>query len=229
MPVLIILLFYIHDLSKLKRWHDQTEFVAQQMVNMIQNVSQKRAKEAATAEEREALLKISKNDLKNIFCLAWQTVYPGTTMFGTSPVFPFGHVPLVEIYYITSSEQGQASCEWRLGLSTENATSKPSQIYANKFTTDHTACKVRFLKNVPPSSIYPTLKINKGEERIIIETMIMKENSWKNSGGMSALKQILGLYSANPPKTVRNSYNYMFHSIVIFTPQPDLFNKNGPQ
>ena len=42
MPVLIILLFYIHDLSKLKRYYDQAEFVAQQMMNILKNISRNR-------------------------------------------------------------------------------------------------------------------------------------------------------------------------------------------
>ena len=42
MPVLIILLYYIHDLSKLKRYYDQTEFVAQQMANILQNIAKKK-------------------------------------------------------------------------------------------------------------------------------------------------------------------------------------------
>jgi len=43
MPIFIILLFYIHDLVKIKRYYSQTEFVAQQMANILQNISQKRA------------------------------------------------------------------------------------------------------------------------------------------------------------------------------------------
>ena len=58
MPVLIILLFYINDLSKLKRYYDQTEFVARQMVNILQNISQGRDNKT-----------ITQKDLRYAFCL----------------------------------------------------------------------------------------------------------------------------------------------------------------
>ncbi len=100
MPVLIVPLYYINDLSKLKRYYDQTEFVAQQTVNMIQNISQKRAKEATTAEERETLFKVSKKDLLHIHTLAWQTVYPGLTIFRKNSVYPLNHKPITSTYYV---------------------------------------------------------------------------------------------------------------------------------
>ena len=85
-PVLIILLFYIHDLSKLKRYHDQTEFVAQQMVNILQNISQNRENK-----------KITINDIKRAASLAFLSVYPGNTMYHTdtrsSKAYELSHQP----------------------------------------------------------------------------------------------------------------------------------------
>lgn len=89
MPILIILLFYIHDLVRIKRYYSQTEFVAQQMANIIQNISQKRENKKITAE-----------DLGYAVALAYQTIYPGTTMFWKSNGLPLVHVPHPTICYV---------------------------------------------------------------------------------------------------------------------------------
>ena len=80
MPVLIILLFYINDLVKIKRYFSQTEFVAQQAANMIQNISQNREDKA-----------VKLRDLRRISLLAWLSVYPGNTRFqqGSDQIYHF--------------------------------------------------------------------------------------------------------------------------------------------
>ena len=56
MPILIILLFYINDLVRIKRYYSQTEFVALQMANILQNIAKTR--------------KITRNDIKYAASLA---------------------------------------------------------------------------------------------------------------------------------------------------------------
>jgi len=219
MPVLIILLFYINDLIKIKRYYSQTEFVGQQMANMIQNISKTRS-----ADKR----KITKEDLARIHCLAWQTVYPGTTMFYTNSSYPFGHVPYTHLYYVRGEEEGKASCVFRLYIYNGNVT-KPADIISlgmlDVLKNNHTASKIRFLTNTEPSNIYPTLKINKGEKKIIVETLMLRRTTWTNG---AAEKSTVGLHLVNPPMTKSSDWRYMFHSVVIFTPKPGLFDENGP-
>ena len=69
MPVLIILLFYIHDLVKLKRYHSQTEFIGQQIANILQNISQKRSNKA-----------INLTNIKHACTPAWLTIPPGSSI-----------------------------------------------------------------------------------------------------------------------------------------------------
>ena len=225
MPILIILLFYIHDLVKIKRYYSQTEFVAQQMANMIQNISQKR-------EENQK--KITKEDLAYIHCLAWQTVYPGKTMFYTNFLtfsrYPLGHVPYTHIYYVKGEEDGKVSCVFRLAMSNTGGVTKPSDLISldkvNVNKNNFSISKVRFLSNTQPSNIYPTLKINKGEVKIIIETLLVRNFTW--TGGASE-KSVLGLYIVNPRMSTNTDWRYFFNSVVIFTPKPGLFDEDGPQ
>ncbi len=89
MPVLIVLLFYIYDLVKIKRYYLQIEFVGQQMANMIQNISQKRENKI-----------IKKEDLINIHVLAWQSICPGKSLFLTNSKYPMGYRPGTAIVYV---------------------------------------------------------------------------------------------------------------------------------
>ena len=217
MPVLIILLYYINDLSKLKRYYDQTEFVAQQMVNMIQNVSQKRG---ATDSSK---LRITKQDLGNIHRLAWQTMYPGDTMFlGKNSKFPLDHRPLTSIYYVIDTGNGKASCIWRLWLRFDSL-----DWFGYDVRTDDTVeSTVNFLTDVSPEKIYPTLKMN-GKPKIIVETLMERSDThpyFTNSSDKAAFS----LYLANI-KSLGNSWSHMFHSVVIFTPKDGLFSETAPQ
>ncbi len=60
LPVLIVLVYYIYDLNRYKRYYSQTEFVGQQVASMIQNISQSR-------EDKT----ITKNDLQHISRMAF--------------------------------------------------------------------------------------------------------------------------------------------------------------
>lgn len=86
---------------------------------------------------------------------------------------------------------------------------------------------VNFLTNVAPENIYPTLKMN-GEPKIVIETMMERDNNGGKFNANSSEKTAMRLYLANPPM-FRSSWSQMFHTVSIFTPKPGLFDDEGPQ
>ena len=213
-PILIILMFYINDLVRIKRYYAQTEFVGQQTVNMIQNISQKRDNKA-----------ITKTDLVNIHALTWSTFYPGVSMLKTNSVYPAAHKPITSIYYIKGLDNGKASCIWRTWT---RLYENPSKIGYNSYTSDGGGSVVRFLTNTSPSNIYPTLKINSGEVKIIIETLIERQNGTSEYKNISDQESV-GTHFINP--TIRSSsstWSQMLHSVVIFTPKPGLFSETAP-
>ena len=207
MPVLIILLFYINDLVRIKRYYSQTEFVGQQIANMLQNISQKRASSATTDIERKKLLRINLNDVYRINRIACLSIYPGLTQ-QTSP-FPLGHWPYVLIYYVKNNKDGTASLMWR------------SAFYGN---TGQTLCvaggdawsSIRWKTKVTPSEIYQNLKFGSEDAKIIVEVCLRKN--------LSDEKQSFGLHFIKPKRSSYdgNQYPY-FHNITIFTPKPGLF------
>ncbi len=212
MPILIILLFYIHDLVKIKRYYSQTEFVAQQIANMIQNISKNRENKAVTLRE---LARISR--------LAWLSVYPESAMFfqGSDTVYSFGHTYQTMIYYVQANEDGTASCKWRLFVRGQSRTH-----YAGVYYTDNKGSPVRYKTNVQPSEIYPLLKLEPGQDKIIVVTDLYRKSSYTKPDGISlSNKQAFGFYLLDPKHLDENTGTwYFFHSVVIFTPKPGLFD-----
>jgi hypothetical protein len=219
MPILIILLFYINDLVKIKRYYSQTEFVGQQMANMIQNVSKNRGTDQK---------KITKEDLKNAFCLAWLTVFPNSSsmFYEGNSALGFGYLPHSFVYYVRGLNNGQASCFWRAFISPNGSSHKsPLTTFVWIYTTDNKGSPVRMkTSEVNPSEIYPSLKIEPGQEKIIIVSSFYRKSSYLPSN-----KQSFGFYLLDPKHLNENDNTwYFFHSVVIFTPKPGLFTETAP-
>ncbi len=218
MPVLIILLYYINDLSKLKRYYDQTEFVGQQMVNMIQNISQKRENK-----------KLNKNDFKDITELAWLTMFPGNTRYSSKSLL--GYSPSIALYYVKGLDNGNASCVWRVWSSYENSSNHNSNLHWDVGTGGYSHLTVQCRTNSSPSSIHPMLKINPGETKVILEVTFIANPNWKNALEESSDNQKLKFYLLNPRVAAGNgnSFHTLLTSVVIFTPKSGLFDETAPQ
>ncbi len=199
MPVLIILLFYIHDLVKIKRYYSQTEFVAQQMANILQNIAKTRA--------------VTVSDLKNAASLSWLTVYPGKTMYKTGEGYGFYYWPWINIHYVGKESNGKASCKWGYRLYANNT---PDDWIKDPITNVQWSA-VTWGTNTDPSSIYPTLKLE--NNKVIIESTVYWYPSNKNASGNKANSsgEAFGCRFVNPKHSTRNNY-FFFSSVVIFTP-----------
>ena len=215
MPILIILLFYIHDLMKIKRLYSQTEFVGQQMANILQNI-------AKTKE-------ITMNDIKYAASLAYLTIYPGTTMFTTTQgneYHVFAHQPRVYIYYVKSKADQKASTIWGFWMRSGAAVEPKNWDYdITENTAPGSVVSVK-RSNVVPSSIYPTLKIDSGA-KVILETQIRWNSSeQRNASGklVNSAREVFGCYLVNPKNTAKAAY---FSSVVIFAPHAG-FTENEP-
>lgn len=217
MPLLIILLFYIYDLMKMKRYYSQTEFVGQQIANMIQNISQRRSEQLLT-----------KKDFQNITAVAWLTMFPGKSLYKKEML---GYVPGIFIYYVKGVENGKAKYCWRVWSSYENTTSPSSEDSHWDFGTTETYHFSTLKWNnesVSPSSIYPSLKISSGESKIIVEAALLTNPDWKNQSGQSSTKQKYGFHLATPRINGAggvNDFHLCFNSVTILTPKNGLFSE----
>lgn len=215
-PIFVILLFYAHDLVRLYRYQSQTEFVAQQTVNMIQNISQKR-------EDK----RITKKDLQAIFALSWLSVCPGGAANYSGLTWKNPYTFYTKVFYVKGQDDGKASVVWAYYYNPQQT------LYSNIFSVnvgtdnpDYTCFAVRCKKNVNPSEIYSVLKINPNEEKILVETMIKRseDNSETDYNGHKfSHKEALGFYLIIPKYlTGYNRLNF-FNSVAIFAPKPGLF------
>ena len=214
----------MHDLFKLQRYYSQTEFVATQMVQMIQAISQNRASKAITP-----------NDLKYIHCAAWLSVYPSTTMYlKNNKGYEFAHMPRTVIFCVKGVGNGKVSCLWRAFIIMTSSTGDtPNSVgYGTaKDQNDPTAWITQYKTNVVPSQINPKLPmIPQGETRIIVEVAITRREGKDPSGKIIPLRESLGLYLLTPKiKSAGETSNSMFNSGVVFSPNPNLFTDEPPQ
>lgn len=215
MPILIILLFYINDLVRLKRYHSQTEFVAQQMANILQNIAKK-----GTAEGRT----ISSSDIRYAASLAYLSIFPGKTNFHSGNIGVLGYNGLGYVFCVQGNEDSTASVRWVRRFNFVETISKPSIVWIDqKFLT---ASNIKILTNAAPSEIYPTLKINPGDIKIIIECSIFQAYT-----SLPTYK-VFGLYLYKIPRFTKSraggSSTTYFHSAVIFSPTSKTFFQTAP-
>lgn len=87
---------------------------------------------------------------------------------------------------------------------------------------------------MPSSSILPSLKINSEEEKIIVECSILFKPSYADYYGHKpgTAKKAFGYFLLTPKprmKPVAGEQEWYYHSAVIFTPKPGLFDDERPQ
>ncbi|MBO7641853.1 MAG: pilus assembly protein [Alphaproteobacteria bacterium] len=202
-PILIVLVFCIIDVVKIRRYYSQTKFVGQQMANILQNLAEKR-----NAEENL----LSKTDLSHAASLAFLTIYPGTTQYSRE----LKHIPSLACYYTKGSTREKARCIWGKGIRSGTAESPPWNDSRSITSKDSRSKVVYSSTDVSYSSIYPTLRVDAEKVKIILEVMINWDSSYKDSNGNNALtsRGAFGLHFI-APRSYSSSY---FNSVVIFAP-----------
>jgi hypothetical protein len=195
--VIIAIVYYLHDVPKYKRIHVKMDFCAHCIVNILQNVSQKRANK-----------RITWNDLKFAILSGFSAVYPGKTMYCIKTnTHIYGHCPLAFVVCVKGESNGEASVLWQMMYSAQNNSSTSG----NKNTglrDNHDHSIIRCLKNVHPSQIYNGLEIKENEIKILVECSI---------NGL-----VPGFLALNPKKGSNKCY---FTKVVVFTPNPGLFDE----
>ncbi|MBO4405365.1 MAG: pilus assembly protein [Alphaproteobacteria bacterium] len=210
MPILIILLFYINDLVKIKRYYSQTEFVGQQMANILQNLAKKRNAAGET---------LKYEDLCHAASLAYLTMYPGTTMYSPTAgqrKHEFIHCPFFYIYYIQGTSEGKAKCLWGKGITTDRVNHPPWHNFHDVTRNFESSIVAYNPDEVTASSIYPTLKVEDDKPKIIIEPAILWGTGLmdKNGGKVGTARQAFGYHFVSP----RRHSDLYFNSVVIFSP-----------
>jgi hypothetical protein len=219
MPVLIALLYYMHDLPKLKQINSRMRFCAYCMASMLQEVSQNRENK-----------KITLADLKNVAASAFLTIYPGKTAYPTSTErYIYGHF-LDCFVHCVKGVNGKASVLWNKRICSYIGTG-PSNVSVTNFTTvSHWSSLVKYQQNVAPSSIYKDLTVKNGETKIIVECLSYIDINYGFTDGRpptTSAREKFGFWIFNPEGTSVTGRGY-FNQVVIFTPKPGLFDETPP-
>lgn len=216
-PILILLLFGLHDIFVMAQMQNKTNFVAHEIVQMIQNVSQGRKDK-----------KITKKDLEYMSRFASYTIYPGKT--GRCLLYDcsfYGHFQAMNLFYIKGESDGKASCLW-IAYYIPHQPSSPIYIY-----NGHTIPSVvlsGIANTIESSSIWPTLSINEGEVKMIVEVYnywFEPNASFLNGTKPSSAKQVFGTYLLEPK--CYSGRSAFFNSVAIFTPKRGLFDETPPE
>ncbi len=197
---------------------NQMNSVATNMVNLIQNVSQNRTNKRITLE-----------DLKYCLISPYLKIFPNTSIYSTgSHNYILGYAPLVLIVCVKGNNDATASVKWSRRIHTADNSSSPAQI---SIDTRNDRSLIKTATNVVPSKIYPTLTIEPGETKIIIECSL-HYSQWyqyyftdgRPTSSVSP-REAFGFYLlSNLPHT----QELYFQSVVIFTPKSGLFDDNVP-
>ncbi|MBQ3565080.1 MAG: hypothetical protein IJA14_02945 [Alphaproteobacteria bacterium] len=228
MPVLILLIYYMHDLFLLQRYHSQTEFVAYQAIQMIQSISQNRSDK-----------KITLTDLRNIYTSVFLSVYPTNNFSSIAGAHKNNHWGELFLYYVRGNSDGTASVIWSLQINLFNnneVRNTPSLVRAQAREASNGRSRIPIVQNVSPKTIYSKLNIGKNDIRMILEACL----DYSTAGGYNLSNgspnstipydKVYGFHLLKPKYGGRVSGEFTcFNSIVVFSPNPNLFTETAPQ
>lgn len=218
-PVFLTLIYYLHDIPRAQRYKQQMNFVAQQMSQMLQTVSQGRSNK-----------RITWTDIKNAALAAYLTMYPGVSMKPTQPqYFPLGFYVEAYVYYVVGEANGKASAKWWEGLYYTQLS--PSYFSGSE---DDSSRLVRFLRNADPAQIHSSLTIKPGEVKMIVECQLRHHKDKHFSDGRKcsdvSFREMFGFLFYNPSPLVGKSTDYKscYIGTAIFAPRDGLFSSSMP-
>ena len=214
-------MYYVHDLYHLKRIQERLKFIAEEMVNILQNISQTRANKA-----------ITNSDIKYASAAAYLSFFPGKTFYNTSEnTSPLGYSSSGQLYCVKGQAGGKASTLWSRRFTSSMTTFSPSSVTIQKERDGRSVINAG--TDITASAIHKDLKIAEGEIKILLEVGIhcaygdrdYKFPNGKTIAEAGGLAKVLGFY-VYPFKS--NTEHVMLHEVVIFTPKPGTFDPNKP-
>ena len=218
----------MQDLAKIKRWYQQTQFTSEQLVNVIQNVSQERTDK-----------KITIMDLVNAGRLAYLTIFPGNTLIPVRQYYaPFGYHAFYGLFYVKGLGNNKASVIWGAAFACDGGNASTKGMWTRTSTSDFEEVlrfDSNFLVNVSPERIHPKLTIKEGEIKVIAECLLICYNHLYFADGTrvssKSFREIFGLMAFGLTHRHYNSpyFHAFFNSTSIFTPKPGLFDETPPK
>lgn len=159
--------------------------------------------------------------------LAFLSVYPGKAMYsvdGSWNKHILKHMPWFLIYCVKGTSSGKAKCLWQKRFECYRNTDPSGWNIVDFAGNTYTSTITYSANDVDPSSIYPTLKIEKDELKVTLEVHLYWYTGCGDANGnrVNTPHEAFGCYLVNPKSaTASKGYsNLYFTSVVIFTPNP---------
>jgi hypothetical protein len=198
------------------------------MVGMFQNMSQRRS---------EGNRKITSSDIKHAFCSAHLSAYLGiySILADGSGYHRYGHAPHGWIYYL-KGEGSNVRCFWRFQVEAVHSKTIPFNVAVSTpaGTENRSFVRIAVGETKSPAAVYSGLSISDGEVKIIVEVApyfdARNGGSYYLDGSVAAsAKKAFGFFLVDPKTTSYAGRETFFDAIVIFTPNPGLFNETAPR
>lgn len=215
-PVFLALLYYMHDVPRLQELKSRSRFVTFCGINMLQNMTMKRADKRVTIA-----------DFIRVTCIAEMpfvgggTAHYSSTVSGVSPRQIQNQFTL---FYVKGISSTKARIYWGI---TNNGCGNPKIRNSAGLVTSGTpswqwvtVIKAPIGKDVDQSSIHKDLHLQAGEAAMIVDNTFFPRGSLKYNP-----KKLFGFLIYTPKPPAQNEEG-VFHSVVIFAPKPGLFSEN---
>jgi len=227
-PVLLAVLYYMHDLPKYARMKERMKFCAHCAVNMFQNISQNRENK-----------RITWNDYRYISAMSFLPYFGA----GTQQYFPLWQSPeggfpasrpcgQMTLAYIKGTGPNRAKIVWAVisyWAASPVSTSRDIRTFWELPTYVNVAQTI-VGREYAADQICKGLQINEGEVKIMIDAYINASWCEGQLGKERVSPQLWGLLIYTPKaESYGSGTGGWFHTYIIFTPNPGLFSETPPQ
>ncbi|MDR1333680.1 MAG: hypothetical protein LBJ71_00475 [Holosporaceae bacterium] len=142
---------------------------------------------------------------------------------------PMGYVSHGHIYYVRGNANGKADVLWYVRFYTSGDTYSPLTINLEREAWESESL-IKIKRNAIPSDIYPELKIQSGETKIIVECAFhyyVTNFGYKFTDGRLCKDVPSGNAFGFHVLNLKNQGAF-FRTVVVFTPNPGLFGEVKP-
>jgi len=215
LPVFLVLLYYIHDLPRLRLMQRKMQFMSYEMAAIIQNIAQQKSMTSNPL--------ITEKDLSNALSLAGLSWFAGNTFMPIAKnTMPFGYALYLTLHYVNGKSSNSLERKWNKVVLIRDVT----PFYSSN-NDDDTAIVITDYKD--------RISIGSGEKKIFVELFLLYDYKgqwgWKFSNGTSTgsitPRKAFGFLFFTPNGQGINTRAF-FPAVTIFTPRVGSFSETEP-
>ncbi|MDR0677479.1 MAG: hypothetical protein LBF57_02275, partial [Holosporaceae bacterium] len=223
-PILLAILYYMHDIPKYARMKERMEFCVHCAINMLQNCSQNRENK-----------RITRTDLMTVAHAAWLPFFGGgTQQYSTSSTeyrMKRGYLTQLEYYCVKGVGNGQAKLCWLINTNCALGLAGNVDILGNRASRSPIKCSTGGVYSF--DDIYEGFRVEENEIKILVLVRIYCGMLLKFADGTpsstKSMSSKLGLWVLSiKPEYEDKHYVLGKPIVVVFSPKPGLFDETPP-